>query len=291
MNRGTLLGFFACFILFANAGGLTADVVTFGDPTLEASIRLQLKIPQGQPVTSNEMLGLQDVQASNVSSLQGLQYATNLQRFSLFTSVPVDLSPVGDLPQLNTLDVLNSSSASLNLQPLSGLTSLQSGTFQGPMGNYPAPQNWQSLLSLNVSGGAVHDSDISMISRLNNLQSLTISACPVRNIQPLSQLNKLTAFCIGQTPWTDLSQLSGLTNLQHLFVVDTGITDISSMPALPNLRELDLSWNGIQNISALQRLSQLWVLRMDSTGITDLRPLSTLSQLDALSLRERLDTS
>ncbi len=70
------------FILISRPGGTVhAADVQFADSDLELLIHEQLEIPEGNEITSDDMLNLTkvDYQAKNISSLVGLEYATNLE--------------------------------------------------------------------------------------------------------------------------------------------------------------------------------------------------------------------
>ncbi len=74
--------------------------------------------------------------------------------------------------------------------------------------------------------------DISFVSNLTGLKSLTISSCLVRDIEPLS----------------------GLTNLNFLDLSYNGISDITPLSALPQLEYINLTQNVVSDLTPLSGL-------------------------------------
>ena len=69
------------FIVLCNWGGIaSAQIVEIPDKNLERAIRETLQLPDGVPITQQEMLRLTGLAAevAEVETLIGLEYATNL---------------------------------------------------------------------------------------------------------------------------------------------------------------------------------------------------------------------
>jgi Ca2+-binding RTX toxin-like protein len=111
--------------LSSNIASATTDtVVTIADPALEAALRQALGVPTG-PISSADMLRLVSLSApdAGITSLAGLEAATNLQTLSLSGNQIADLSPLAGLTQLLELDLSNN--ALTDASPLAGLVQLQ----------------------------------------------------------------------------------------------------------------------------------------------------------------------
>ena len=274
-----------CFLLvLANIAPLQAENVSFADPNLEAGVRYGLNIPQGQPITTDEMTGLFYVGASGVSSLQGLQCATNLTALRISTTSSLDLSPLSDLSQIGSLNIENDGTGNINLLPLSGLASLQTATFTGPLSNISALGYLKLLGDLSFRGASLNTSDLQGIAQCASLHTLRFYGGSIQDISPLSLSKHLAELTISSTPWNNLAQLNGFTNLNHLDFSNTGITDLSSMPTLPGVSFLYLSGDPVHDLSPLNRLPQLVTLGLSGTGISDLSQVALFANLRDLAL-------
>ena len=141
------------------------------DPNLAAAVRFTLGLPSDQKVTKTVLLGLTTLSADSntVSNLAGLQFATNLQSFSL---LPSDWSLPGHITDLS---------------PLSGLSNLQSLALVDAgitNGELAALSHLSGLQSLDLRYDAI--SDISAVAGLPALSSLRLYADPVTNLSPLA---------------------------------------------------------------------------------------------------------
>ncbi len=145
-----------------------------------------------------------------------------------------------------------------------------------------------SLGRVRVSDELVNNndiSDLSPLSRLTNLEYLSLTSNNISDLSPLSRLTNLTGLHLGgNNSISDISSLSGLTNLISLNLWDNSISNISALSRLTNLTLLGLSNNSISDLSPLSRLTNLEYLSLTSNNISDLSPLSRLTNLTGLHL-------
>ena len=82
-----------------------AQVVDIPDPNLRAGIAEALDVPHGAPITQADMNRLTDLNIPNhrITSLTGLEFATNLNFLVISNSLITSLGPIADLPQLEHL--------------------------------------------------------------------------------------------------------------------------------------------------------------------------------------------
>lgn len=149
--------------------------VNIPDKALESAIRNKLNKPTGD-LTCDNLKSLTKLNAdvdleseddpAIVSSLQGLQFATNLTSLSLNDNNISDLSPLKGLTKLTTLE-LNSNNVD-NLSPLSGLT---------------------GLTRLVLYGNKI--ADLSPLTGLTNLLDLQVGNNRISDVEPLRNLTKL----------------------------------------------------------------------------------------------------
>ena len=124
---------------------------------------------------------------------------------------------------------------------------------------------WLELDQAEVDGKWVNSNDISDLS-------------------PLSNLTTLTVLYLGDNNISDISALSNLTNMTHLSLYRNHISDISSLSNLTNLTTMGLDGNNISDISPLSNLTNLKRMGLDGNNISDISALSNLVNLESLSL-------
>jgi Leucine-rich repeat (LRR) protein len=162
------------------------------------------------------------------------------ERFSL------DLSPLKDLPNLESLSL--PASQVIDIKPLS---------------------NFKNLKELNLSNTGIKS--LEPIRGLVNLQVLDISI-------------DIQAKNFPRVPITTLEPIKGLVNLQELNLIGTKVSNLEPIKGLVNLKRLDIRSYHISNLEPLKDLTQLEFLLCNGVKVTDLKPLQGLINLDILSL-------
>lgn len=113
-------------------GGCPApqDIVIIPDPGLDAAIRAAVGVHFGF-LSRSDLLQLKtlDAKQRNISSLQGLQYATNLTWLDLDTNQITDITPLAGLTNLSVLDLNNNQV--FDILPLAGLLNLNQLSLTG----------------------------------------------------------------------------------------------------------------------------------------------------------------
>ena len=145
------------------------------------------------------------------------------------------------------------------------VTEAEMKTLTSLTASYPWPSNLTGLekaTNLTTLGLWGNFTDISALSGLTKLTSLTLGWGRFTNISALSGLTKLTSLHL-QGNFTDISALSGLTKLTSLSLVGGSFTDISALSGLTNLTRLSL-WGRFTDISALSGLTNLTKLDLDA---------------------------
>ena len=226
----------------------SAQVVEIPDPNLREVIRETLQLPEGVPITQQEMLRLRDLDASQreITDLTGVEFASNL---------------IGLFVNGNWTVNSSSSASSLDLSPLSNLTELKV-----------------------VFIHRVRLSDITPLAKLTQLKGLILVQNGIRDITPLAGLVNLDRLTLLENPIADLSPLADLTQLKELQIRAGRVTDITPLANLTNLVMLNLHGNQIVDISPLASLTQLEKLAIDSNQIVDISPLANLTQLKELKI-------
>ena len=128
-------------------------------------------------------------------------------------------------------------------------------------------------------------SDLSPLSGLTNLRTLSLSGNSISDVSALSNLTNLTVLDLNDNSISNVSPLSGLTNLRTLLLSDNSISDVSALSALTNLTgTLALGDNSISDVSALSNLTNVAELWLNDNSISDVSALSNLANLRDLYL-------
>ncbi len=87
------------------AGALRAEIAVIPDPSLRASIESALGIAPGEPIATDALAQLHQLQAAGlgITSLSGLEHATSLETLVLRNNLLHDLSPLQNLTSLRRL--------------------------------------------------------------------------------------------------------------------------------------------------------------------------------------------
>ena len=184
---------------------------TVPDTSLRKALRISLDKETGAAITQDDLAMLTQLNASkaSITSLIGLEFATNLESLLLGGNNIADLSPIAGLAKLHTLYLQRNNISDIN--PLARLTNL-SGLF---------------LYNNNTIF------DLSPLSGLTRLTTLFLGNNNISDISPLSALNNLEGLYLAGNKVSDTSALAGLTKLITLHLAVNSISDIS--PLIANL--------------------------------------------------------
>lgn len=189
-----------------------SEVVYIPDVNLRREINLYFGQSEDYNPTIAELGTLTELvlHNSNITSLEGLQYATNVTTIYLHNSYNeeyynriTDLSPLSQLDNLSFLGLNNTNITDTDLRPLKDL---------------------DSLSHLHISGTKVKD--ISILKDIPNLSVLDISNNNIHNIDVLGDLTNLTSLYADNIGLTDVSFLNNL-NLRFLSVQGNHILDLA----------------------------------------------------------------
>jgi internalin A len=126
------------------------------------------------------------------------------------------------------------------------------------------------------------DTQIQLIAKLVELQSLWFSGTNLSDLAPLTSLRNLQLLDISQTAMSDLGPLKGLSSLQTLKCSSTQVSDLVPLKGLSSLQTLDCSSTQVRDLGPLKGLSSLQTLTCSRTPVSDLVPLKGLSSLQTL---------
>ncbi|MDQ0193572.1 leucine-rich repeat domain-containing protein [Paenibacillus wynnii] len=229
---------FCLVLVFLPATSIwAASVIT--DPALAKAIRAELKLSANKEVKASDLQKLKSLypmeSKNKIISLQGLEYAVNMQRLFLPGQNIKNITPLGKLKKLTFLAV--DGNQITDLSPLSGLSSLQ------------------TLV--------VDDNKIKSLMPLKNLHKLTdllASNNQVADLRPIQKL-KLKWIMLSGNKIQDLTPLKNHPTLEYLYLDDNLIRDIEVLETIPHLREVSLANN------PLNELARQVVKKLENNGV------------------------
>ncbi|MDE0427897.1 MAG: leucine-rich repeat domain-containing protein [Candidatus Poribacteria bacterium] len=211
-------------------------VVSITDANLAKAVRKALGLKNKGPITKQDMLKLDvlDARNSQIKNLTGLEHAKQLTRLRLDRNQIRDLNPLSGLTRLKTL-TLDENQIS-NIGPLTKLTQL----------------DW-----LLIGGNPIKNAGVRLIAGFKQLRGLSLYDSQISNITPLAKLTKLESLWLDYNQIRDVSPLAGLTNLRTLYLRENQIRDISPIGKLTQLTSLRLADNPIADVGLLASLRRL----------------------------------
>ena len=230
----------------------------------------------------------------------------------------IDLSPLSNLVELESLDIDIQYGCSPDLSFVENLSQLEklditvgSGVNLSPFGSL----NDLRQLSIDTWGDEI---DLSFLRKLNQLEEVTIDkCCTIEDLSLFQNMPNLQRLDISYMNDCDLNYLADLNNLETLAIIGEnirnpqGLSDLTHLKSLSlydnssnamygdeerepldlqafaNLTELewlDLYYIYIGDISPLAELKNLRSINLADTNVSDILPLAGLEKLDELYL-------
>jgi Leucine-rich repeat (LRR) protein len=187
-----------------------ADPVYFADRHLKAVVEETLWISDPTP---EDMLALTVLaaEAKEITSLTGLEYATNLERLWIRWNQISDLSPLSGLTHLRFLDGHGNDVIS-DISPLAGLTNMET-----------------LILRYN------RITDVSALSGMTKLEHLHLEWNKIADISALAGLTSLREANLQYNQFSDLSPLLTLRRLLFLDMRGVPLSRVSCAAIIPQI--------------------------------------------------------
>ena len=135
--------------------------------------------------------------------------------------------------------------------------------------------NWYWSSAGNVAPGTIDD--VSVLTKLPNLERLTIAGEQIRDISPLFELQKLRELVIDCNP---IESLSGIENCKSLKRIELRSTLVSDLSPLYSIRFLDGIWAGnCENITTIDGIENSNIVDLEIYG-TNIRNIAHLPKLN-----------
>ena len=276
------------------------------DKALQAAVAKTLGLNVSE-ITKDKMSGLTTLTANSagIGSLEGIQYASNLEHLDLPNNEISDVTPLKDLSKLSIL-YLNSNQISdvTPLQQLSNLSWLHLSDNQ--ISDLTPLQNLSNLEWLNLAVNEI--SDVAPLQQLSNLSNLNLRSNHITDITPLQNLNLPSFYAENQTitlpliyvlnkqPYSLSLQepIKGLT--QSVLTISpqnstpwtgsSGKAEWSSASPVPQTGNLVFTWTD-QNTNFSGTCTQPYVLSKASITVKD----STIYVGDNWQARDNFDSA
>ncbi len=209
-------------------------IITFKDKALESIVREKLGIKE-EDITSKDMLDLTQFSAhtSGVKDLSGLEYAKNLEYFSLFTEKVNSLDPISNLKNLKRIVI---SYSEINDLPISFSKDVK-------------------LTEVTFIDTKVKD--INFLKDMETLEDVGFTDCGIKNIDALEKATNLYSVSLEKN---EIESIKSLTNKQKLYSLSlhkNKVNDVSPLTDLKSLEYINLSYNPVTNLKALESLPKL----------------------------------
>ena len=187
--------------------------VTFRDDNLETALRSalnalpNLNLQSDDPIFPEDLEQLTIFNASNrsITTLTGLEKATNLTTLNLSNNQISSISPLSRLTKLESLDLADNTISSI-----SSLSAIL------------------ALTDLNLSNNRI--SSVSSLSRLTNLETLNLADNRISSLSTLSKLTSLIDLNLSNNQIRDVLALQELSTLRRLNL--DGNTNLTQQKAM-----------------------------------------------------------
>lgn len=282
-------------------------LVSFESSALRAAVAAKLNITSPD-ISCGDMAALRRLDypsGDTISSLKGLESATNLQHLRIPNHGVKSLEPLRGLPHLETLDISGNNVTSLepisgaskltelyisntellNLDPLQGNTALQKlVAVNAGITSLTALQNLADLDHLDIRGNDAI-TDFSVLGHLTQLQTVMLPGKHLSNTDLLGNLSNVRSFTVvGPEPLTNLASLAPInTQLKTVSLTNTNIADVSAIFGAPALTMLAVQDSPVTSLGG--SFDALTRLILEKTQIENLQGFNA-PELDSVKIRD-----
>lgn len=126
--------------------------------------------------------------------------------------------------------------------------------------------DYKKIKELYISDRDVYD--ISLLSKLTNLEELEFYNVNVKNLEPIANLMNLKELRLRRLPVSNLEPLRNLNNLKKLRLFEIPVRDIEPLRNLTKLEEIrmyDVDANNLDALFNLKNLKVLWLLNVPTS--------------------------
>ena len=231
-------------------------------------------------IKAEELLNITYLSFSRFKQIEALSPLKNLRTLELENTQIRDLAA---LIGLNNLEDLNISHTQVdNIEPLAKLDALRKLYIDHcPVNDLRSLRN-VNLSHLSLSFTKVED--LSPVSGLADLVSISFHHTRVRDLNPLRKLHSLSAIVANNTSVNSLSPLRELLELNHLALGYSKIQSLSPIRHLIHLKHLSFNHTEVADLKPIKDLVELKDLTLDRCPVSELGPLEKMTELEKLHI-------
>ena len=232
-------------------------------------------------LTNLTVLFLHDNQIRNISPLIRL---VNLERVSLGWNQISDLSPLSELAALQVVDITENPISEIPPE----FISIRGNLYRTSLTELVLEEMWfmnEDIVPLRYMTNLRHleikmdfcacgDSECYPVCEIYDLQQHRIS-----DISPLSGLVSLESVSLRNHQIVDITPLSELSELRRLDLGKNNVFDVAALAELRNLEILFLDDNQINDITLLTSFSETVILSLENNPITDWSPVAHIENV------------
>lgn len=166
-----------------------SDIVTFADNDVETIVKNQLSIPTDEPVTKADMKQLTEFKSKDssveVTSFEGLEYATNLTYFSVSYSEVTDFSILRNFTDLEVLVIEHQNFDATTLPDLDYFSKLTGVDFSRSNSNNTIVDKIalsDTVSEINISYNR-NITDVSKFADMDSLITCNVQFCGIANFE------------------------------------------------------------------------------------------------------------
>ena len=226
-----------------------SEIIEIPDSALLRNLLNNIDKNNDNKISKKELENLQTIGIYDyLNSLEGLQYAINLEQLSLSYNAAegyIPLDTLYNLPKLKKIEIStygNNKTEGFDISTLNNLKNIEDITINGKVINQEILWTYTQLKKLKLR--IDERIDFNGIQNLNKLEYLDISSTSL-DLSLIANLDSIQYLSISNANIDDLDFLANLTNLQKLYLNRNKITNISALANLKNLNYLDLRNNPI----------------------------------------------
>ncbi|MBN2833623.1 MAG: TIR domain-containing protein [Candidatus Delongbacteria bacterium] len=238
---------------FANMAIYIEDQITIGDMQKLNSLII-VSTTEDAPQEDNFTRIPYVISNSAIETLEGLEYANNLQTLIISGQSISDISPLMQISALKYIDLSNNEIA--DISPLN--TNVHIDYLNLGMNKIQNIDNiglFYKLNWLDLSGNLIVD--ISPLSQLWSLQGLKIDDMNIYVLTSLETLENLEYLSVSKNPITSFMAIRTLNNLYELDITDCNITEAYSLKFCRTLKRISIGGNDITDMEALLSINTL----------------------------------
>ena len=253
--------------------GVIEDIV-LSDPGFDKAVRDAIGKPYEEKLVTNELWNLTELTLDgDVRDLSQLSALIGLKKLTVGSIPAMDLSPLAELPQLETLILSGRTLSADQLTAVGQLTELKALDISScAVQNITPLSGLTGLTELNLANNVI--SDLDPLIGMTELRKVNLSGNPVPTISALRSCTELTEVDVSGCRLTALNALADREKLETVNAANNQITTLEALRGCTGLKKLNVSGNRLTELSILAQLPQLEVLTADHNNI------AVLPQLD-----------